>query len=77
MSLSNIKKDVSLSEVEATETYQSLSYIQKSLTKTWNNVKAINHNLHVAKHKGLEYWLSNTQASAINKAIVTELFDNV
>lgn len=61
--------------IEATDTYKSLTPMQKEITMRRLNRGIIEHGYNVAKFKGFKRWKSETKYSPINFNIIKELYD--
>lgn len=55
------------------ETYKSLSFVQKATLTKKNNIKIIEHDLNVIKNITFENWEKKYQTTYLNKLIIKEL----
>lgn len=71
MPLSEIR--IGKEQIQATEVYKNMNFIQKQFVKKYNNVRSINHALNVIKNLGYEQWQKQSNPSYINLLIINEI----
>lgn len=59
--------------IKQTNYYKGLSFINKQIVRSWNNVKKIDNSLNVINAIGIEKWETQTNTSKVNKQIILEL----
>ena len=60
-------------KVIETQTYKDLSFIQRKMVASRNNLKAIEHAMVVIEHTGYDHWKKISNPNYTNKLIIKEL----
>ncbi len=70
------KTGVTNAQIKETKVFQGLSYIQRRIASSGNNMKAIKNNILVVDSIGIEKWREQSNPTYLNKQIVEELIKN-